>query len=128
MRKYISLFYNFKSLNNGHKPKMIFCTDIPQQRSDASSAWSNQENWERKRLAIIECCQKNNVACLDTMHLCNFNMSYEPYWVSPTDKIHDNGLYYMDGLHPNQYGCDVLTSLEIEEMKKYVMINPYPAL
>ena len=127
MRKYKSLYYDFKTLNNGHKPKMIFCTDLPQQRGNASNEYSKPANWERKRLAIIECCEKNNVACLDLLKLFNFDMSYEPYWTSPTDMVNDNGVYYMDGLHPNQYGCDIITSLEIEEMKKYIMINPYPA-
>ena len=28
MRKYKALFYDWKALNNGHKPKMIFCTDM----------------------------------------------------------------------------------------------------
>ena len=125
MRKYKAMFYNFKELGNRHMPKMIFCTDLPQQRSNAASAWSLKENWERKRNAIIECCEKNNVACLDLYKLCNFDMSFEPYWVSPTDKVNDNGLYFMDGLHPNQYGIDIITSLEIEEMKKYVMVTDY---
>lgn len=127
MRKYKSLYYDFKTLNNGHKPKMIFCTDLPQKRVSAASDWSQPENWERKRLAILECAEKNNVACLDLYMLCNFDMSYEPYWTSPTDFVNDNGVYFMDGLHPNRYGCDIMTSLEIEEMKKYIMINPYPA-
>lgn len=125
MRKYKAMLYNFKELGNRHFPKMIFCTDLPQQRSNATSAWSLKENWERKRNAIIECCEKNNVACLDLYKLCNFDMSFEPYWVSPTDKVNDNGLYFMDGLHPNRYGIDVITSLEIEEMKRYVIVSDY---
>lgn len=125
MRKYKAMFYNFKELGNRHFPKMIFCTDLPQQRNSASSAYSLKENWERKNNAIIECAKKNNVALLDLYSLCNFDMSFEPFWVSPTDKVNDNGLYFMDGLHPNQYGIDVITSLEIEEMKKYVMVTDY---
>jgi hypothetical protein len=125
MRKYKSLFYDFKKLDNFHVPKMIFCTDLPQQRSSASSAWSLKENWERKRNAILECAEKNNVTCLDLYKLCNFDMSFEPYWVSPTDKVNDNGLYFMDGLHPNKFGIDIITSLEIEEMKKYIVVNKY---
>ena len=31
-------------------------------------------------------------------------MSLEPYWTSPTDKDTNNGIYTMDGLHPNKYG------------------------
>jgi hypothetical protein len=125
MRKYKALFYNFKELGNHHMPKMIFCTDLPQQRSNATSAWSLKENREHKRNAIIEGAEKNNVALLDLYKLCNFDMSFEPFWVSPTDKVNDNGLYFMDGLHPNQYGIDIITSLEIEEMKKYVMVTDY---
>lgn len=125
MRKYKAMFYNFKELGNRRFPKMIFCTDLPQKRSSASSAWSQKENWERKRNAIIECCEKNGVTCLDLYKLCAFDMSFEPYWTEPTDKVNDNGLYFMDGLHPNQYGMDIVTSLEIEEMKKYVMTTDY---
>ncbi len=126
MRKYKALYYNFKALNNGHQPKMIFCTDLPQQRSNSSSSWSQKANWERKRNAIIECCEKNGVTCLDLYKLCGFDMSFEPYWTEPTDKVNDNGLYFMDGLHPNQYGIDIITSLEVQEMLKYVRSNPYP--
>lgn len=125
MRKYKALFYDFKKLDNFHIPKMIFCTDLPQQRSNATSAWSLKENWERKRNAIIECAEKNNVALLDLYKLCNFDMSFEPFWVSPTDKVNDNGLYFMDGLHPNKFGIDIITSLEVEEMKKYITFNSY---
>ena len=123
MRKYKALFYDWKSLNNGHRPKMIFCTDIPQKRNGGDSTWSLPDNWERKRQAIIECCKKNNVACLDLYALCNFDMDYEPEWTSPTDKVNNNGLYFMDGLHPNKYGIDIITSLEIEEIKKYLTIH-----
>jgi hypothetical protein len=125
MRKYKSMFYDFKELGNRRFPRMIFCTDLPQQRSSASSSWSQKANWERKRNAIIECAEKNGVACLDLYKLCGFDMSFEPYWTEPTDKVNDNGLYYMDGLHPNQYGMDVVTSLEVEELKKYVMTTDY---
>lgn len=123
MRKYKALFYDWKTLANGHKPKMIFCTDIPQKRSGGGSTWNLPDNWERKRQAIIECCKKNNVACLDLYALCNFDMEYEPEWTSPTDKVNNNGLYFMDGLHPNKYGIDIITSLEIEEIKKYLTIH-----
>ena len=122
MRKYKKLFYDWKALDNGHKPKMIFCTDIPQKRSGGDATWSLPDNWERKRQAVIECCKKNNVACLDLCALCNFDMEYEPEWTSPTDKVNNNGLYFMDGLHPNKYGIDVITSLEIEEIKKHLTI------
>ena len=94
-------------------PEMIFCTDLPQQRESADSPWSRQENWERKRLAILECCEKNGVPCLDLYSLCGFNMAEEPMFVPPTDKVNDRGKYYMDGLHPNPRGIDVITEYEI---------------
>ena len=125
MRKYKSLFYDFKKLGNRRFPRMIFCTDLPQQRNGSDSAWSQKANWERKRNAIAECAEKNGIVCLDLYKLCGFDMSFEPYWTDPTDKVNDNGLYYMDGLHPNQYGMDIVTSLEIEEMKKYIMTTDY---
>ena len=115
MRKYQSLFAGKETA-----PVMIFCTDLPQQRDDENSPWSQQANWERKRLAILECCEKNGVECLDLYTLCNFDMSQEPMFHAPTDTIHDNGVYYMDGLHPNPKGIDRITDFEIEVMEKLI--------
>ena len=112
MRKYQSLFAGEETA-----PVMIFCTDLPQQRDDENSPWSQQANWERKRLAILECCAKNGVECLDLYTLCGFDMSREPMFHAPTDTIHDNGVYYMDGLHPNPKGIDRITDFEIEMME-----------
>lgn len=123
MRKYKATFYDWRTLSGGVKPRMIFCTDIPQKRSGGALTWSLPENWERKRQAILECCAKNGVHCLDLLDLCGFDMSYEPEWVSPTDKVNNNGLYFMDGLHPNKYGVDIITSLEIEEIKRYLTVH-----
>lgn len=123
IRKYKNLFYDFKTLNNGKKPKMIMCTDLPQKRYTDYNAWSLKENWERKVNAIIECCDKYNITCLDLYKLCCFDMTYEPCWTSPTNFVDDNGIYYMDGLHPNQYGIDVITSHEVQELKKHILIN-----
>ena len=108
MRKYLQ---GYAGLNK--MPEMIFCTDLPQQRESADSPWSRQENWERKRLAILECCEKNGVTCLDLYKLCGFNMTEEPMFIPPTDKVNDRGKYYMDGLHPNPRGIDVITEYEI---------------
>lgn len=119
IRKYLSLADSFARMNGGRKPVLIFCTDLPQQREDASTPWSDPDNWERKRLAILECCEKNGIPCLDLLTLCGFDMSLEPYWVGPTDTVHDNGVYFMDGLHPNPRGIDRITELEITEMLKY---------
>lgn len=112
MRKY-------KALYDGKGPRMIFCTDLPQQRDSKESEWSKKENWERKRLAILECCERNGIVCLDLYALCAFDMEGEPMYHEPTDTKSDNGIYYMDGLHPNRRGMDLITSLEIDLMKQY---------
>jgi len=121
MRKYKTLFYDFRTSESGRIPRMIFCTDLPQQRENGGTEWSRTENWERKRLAILECCEKNGVACLDLYRLCAFDMRFEPFYTEPTDFAHNRGVYYMDGLHPNQYGMDLITTLEVEEMKNYLL-------
>ena len=119
MRKYKAMYYDFRTLTYGSIPTMIFCTDLPQKRENQGTAWSDPQNWERKRLAILECCEKNDVICLDLLRLCHFDMSYEPYFVPPTDKEHNYGVYYMDGLHPNEYGMDIITNLEIDVLSVY---------
>jgi len=110
--------YQRECSENGKTPVMIFCTDIPQQRYDQNDPWSLQENWERKRLAILECCEKNQISCLDLYTLCAFDMSREPVYTPPTDLENNRGHYYMDGLHPNEKGIDLITDYEIEAMKQ----------
>lgn len=117
MRKYKA---RYAKVHEGKEPVMIFCTDLPQQRYDQDSPWSSQENWERKRLAIIECCKKNQIACLDLYELCHFDMSIEPMFVPPTDTVNNRGVYYMDGLHPNEKGIDMITNYEIEMIREYL--------
>lgn len=119
MRKYKSLFYDPEKNASGRVPRMIFCTDLPQQRDNADSPWSRRENWERKRQAILECCEKNGIPCLDLYTLCGFDMAYEPMYHEPTDTKSDNGIYYMDGLHPNARGIDLITNFEIALMERY---------
>ena len=104
-------------------PRMIFCTDLPQQRDSTDSAWSRRENWERKRLAILECCRKNGVLCLDLYELCGFNMADEPMFTAPTDTVNDRGVYYMDGLHPNRRGIDLITNFEVGMIKQYLVLQ-----
>ena len=101
----------------GKVPVMVFCTDLPQQRENADSPWSRRENWERKRLAVLECCEKNGVACLDLYTLCGFDMTKEPTYTPPTDMVHDRGVHFMDGLHPNPRGTDVIADHEIRFME-----------
>lgn len=86
------------------KPYIILCTDVPQQRTDGSNAFSVAANWTRKRDAIAEVGQKNNVHTVDTMTDLAVNMALEPYYVGPTDKLTNTGIYTMDGLHPNKWG------------------------
>ena len=116
MRKWKSLYYDWKTLNNGHKPKLIFCSDMKQ--NNHSYQFSVKENFERKISAIKQCCKKNGVNYLDLVNICNFDMNYEPTYIGPTDIEHNYGLYYMDGLHFNQYGYDVITSIELQELLK----------
>ena len=120
MRKYKALFYDPRKSASGKGSRMIFCTDLPQQRDNADSPWSQRENWERKRLAILECCEKNGIPCLDLYALCGFDMSFEPMYREPTDTQTDRGIYYMDGLHPNPRGIDLITNLEIDLLKRYM--------
>ena len=123
MRKYKTLFYDPAKNASGRIQRMIFCTDLPQQRDSEESEWSLQENWERKRLAIMECCEKNGIPCLDLYALCGFDMSFEPMFHAPTDTKTNNGIYYMDGLHPNPRGIDLITSLEIRILEQYLLQN-----
>lgn len=118
MRKWKDRFYDWRKLDNGHKPTLIFTSELPQQRNNADDVFSKKENWLRKCAAIRQCCEKNGICYLDLMNICNFDMSFEPFWTMPTDMRHNRGLYYMDGLHPNAYGIDLITSIEIAEMKK----------
>ena len=123
MRKWKSLYYDWKTLDNGHKPTLLFCSGIPQQRDNASSVWSQKANWVRKCLAIKQCCEKNGIYYIDLFNICNFDMSFEPFYVAPTDMTTNNGLYYMDGLHPNKYGIDLITSVEVQAMNNFVRVN-----
>lgn len=86
------------------KPYLVFSTGLPQKRNNSSDPFSIASNWIRKRDAIVECCNKYNIHCIDVMNTIGWNMDIEPYWVSPTNKINNNGVKTMDGLHPNKYG------------------------
>ena len=104
------------------KPVLLLCTDIPQQRVQSGYPWDNPMNQLRKNNAIRECAEKYGVHLIDLFGMCNFDMSIEPFWTSPTDKVHNNGVYYMDGLHLNKYGQDLVTSIQIEALKRYSKI------
>jgi len=86
------------------KPYFLFCTTIAQKRNNDNNAFSKPDNWERKRKAVIECCEKYQVQCIDLFDLFRVDMSLEPFWVPPTNMTNNRGIYTMDGLHPNKYG------------------------
>lgn len=95
------------------KPQIILCTPIPQNRYTFDHVNSQPLNWKRKRDCVIEVARKNNVHCVDlySMWLQNVDMSREPYWETPTDVATNNGIYTMDGLHPNKWGSHLWVEL-----------------
>jgi lysophospholipase L1-like esterase len=133
IRKYKHDYYNFRAnagltgtetelekttkLDAVKKPKIIFCTTLPQKRNDASNGFSIEQNWIRKANAVRECCEKYDIPCLDLYTLCRWDMSLEPYYVGPTNTTNNTGIYTMDGLHPNKYGYDDITTIVSEFIK-----------
>jgi lysophospholipase L1-like esterase len=93
------------------KPHILFCTGIPQQRNSSGDQFSLKENWMRKRDAVTECCEKYNVHCVDLLGILDWDMSLEPFWTNPTDTVTNKGIYTMDGLHPNKYGYQQISSI-----------------
>jgi lysophospholipase L1-like esterase len=93
------------------KPYLVVLTGFPQKRIDANNIFTNQANQLRKRNAVLECCAKNNVHCIDTFKLLEWDMSMEPYWPGTTDKLTNYGIYTMDGLHLNKYGYQQLSRI-----------------
>lgn len=135
IRKYKSAYYNFRAnagltgseteaekalkIDAVQKPKLVFCTTLPQKRYNDGTPESTPANWLRKVEAIKECCVKYDIPCLDLYTECRWDMSLEPFWESPTDKTTNNGIYTMDGLHPNKYGyADI--SLKVSEYIKSI--------
>lgn len=94
-------------------PQIVLCTPIPQNRYTFDHVYSQPLNWKRKRDCVIEVARKNNVHCVDlyTMWGQNVDMSLEPYWETPTDVTTNNGIYTMDGLHPNKWGSKLWIEL-----------------
>ena len=92
-------------------PYLAVLTPLPQKRSGGALTWSFEPNWIRKRNAVVECCNKYNIHCIDTYCLWGVDMSKEPEWSSPTDKINQNGIYTMDGLHPSKVGYKKIVQL-----------------
>lgn len=99
---------------SSEKPFFVFCTTLPQKRNNRFNTFSQPDNWLRKRDAVVECCDRYKVDCIDFYNLCKWDFTKEPYWTSPTD-IHTNrGIYTMDGLHPNQRGYEDMARIVYE--------------
>lgn len=96
-------------------PKLYFCTTLPQKRYNTDSIYSNPQNWERKRLAVIECCKKYEIPCIDLAKEFMIDWDKEPFWpgqgYSSTSKTDNQGIYTMDGLHPNEFGYDYISQI-----------------
>ncbi|WP_148087130.1 SGNH/GDSL hydrolase family protein, partial [Pseudogemmobacter humi] len=92
------------------KPILILCTDLPQKRS-SGTYWSLSGSWQRKRDAIAEVGRRNNVHTVDLLGDLAWDMSPEPSWTSPSDLVTNNGVWTMDGLHPNKYGHEQIAQL-----------------
>lgn len=116
--KYLnSKMYNFKIGNSPpytstRKPKIILLNGLPQRRNNSTltEAWNDPANHLRKVNAVREVADRYHVPLLDIFKLCGWDSSQEPYWTSPTNMTADNGVYTMDGLHPNSFGYDRLTT------------------
>jgi len=96
------------ALDSIKKPYLVFCTTLPQKRNNRFDSFSDPDNWQRKRDAIVESCYKYKIHCIDLYILCAWDFSLEPFWTSPTDMETNNGIYTMDGLHPNKYGYEYM--------------------
>jgi len=97
------------------QPKLFLCTTLPQRRYNSSSYWSNPQNWERKRLACIECAEKYDIPLIDLAKEFAIDWDAEPYWpgqgYSGTSKTDNQGIYTMDGLHPNEFGYAYISQI-----------------
>ena len=106
-------------LDNIIKPIVVLCSTLPQQRNNATNVWADPINSKRKADACREVAQLLHVPLLDFSVLAGFNLINEPYWTSPTDKIHNKGTYMMDGLHPNKFGYRRMARLAYDFIRPY---------
>ena len=82
-------------------------SDMPQQRGTDAS-YGLPANWQRKRQAIIEVAAYRGVLLGDVQGTYPINMALEPSWSAPTDKVTNNGNIYLDGLHENEVGHQII--------------------
>ena len=111
---YIVQKYNKKFFAD-RKHKLYILTDIPSKRSSEQHGYTVVCNYGKSEM-IKEVCSQNSVPYIDTMAKCRFNEDFEPSYTPPTDLTTNNGVYYMDGLHLNEYGNDVLTDVIVHEL------------
>lgn len=98
------------------KPLIVFCTTLPQKRSNGFNKFSQPDNWLRKRDAVVESCNKYNIHCIDFYNLCEWDFSKEPFYNPPTDLYLNRGIYTLDGVHPNQKGYEDMARIVYEEL------------
>lgn len=98
------------------KPFLVFCTTLPQKRSNRFNKFSKTDNWLRKRDAVVESCSVYKVHCIDFYSRCDWDFSKEPYWVPPTDVHTNRGVFMMDGVHPNEKGYKDMARIVYEEL------------
>lgn len=104
IQKYNNKYYNDR------QHKLYVLTDVPSKRKGESHGYRIVCNLGKSEM-IKEVCTQNEVTYIDTMRECGFNEDFEPAYTPPTDTTTNNGVYYMDGLHLNEFGCDVLTNI-----------------
>lgn len=98
-------------------PYIAVMTPTPQKRKGGENTWNLHRNWQNKRDAVVECCLKNNIHCIDMFNLWGVDMSKEPSWTSPTNTTESKGIYTMDGLHPNKYGYNRMVQVITSQIK-----------
>lgn len=98
-------------------PYIAVMTPTPQKRKGGENTWNLHRNWQNKRDAVVECCLKNNVHCIDMFNLWGVDMSKEPSWTSPTNTTESKGIYTMDGLHPNKDGYNRMVQVITSQIK-----------
>lgn len=111
---YIVQKYNKKFFAD-RKHKLYILTDIPSKRNGEQHGYTIVCNYGKSEM-IKEVCIQNGVPYIDTMTKCRFNEDFEPAYTPPTDLTTNKGVYYMDGLHLNEYGNDVLTDVIVHEL------------
>lgn len=111
---YIVQKYNKKFFAD-RKHKLYLLTDIPSKREGEQHNYTISCNYGKSEM-IKEVCAQNKVPYIDTMTKCRFNEDFEPAYTPPTDLTTNKGVYYMDGLHLNEYGNDVLTDVIVHDL------------